>query len=100
MRRQSEGWNDAEKKLKNRGMRLLKKWEKVAHAVDIGNNIKKMSRNKLSYYGRGNLISSFKEIKKPVKLISNDELVAMIEDIVYSTNVAYTLADENVKINL
>lgn len=95
MRRQSEGWNEAEKKLKSRGMRLLGKWTKLAHAVDIGNEIKKYSRNKLSYYARGNTISLAKGRHPSVERVSHEQMVDIIENIINDTNVAYQLADEN-----
>lgn len=91
MRRQKEGWKEAERKLFKRKMTFLHRWDNVSHAVDVGNMIKKHFRKHLSWDARGN------KIKPKVGHAHMDDefIVATIESILRRENSAYELAKEN-----
>lgn len=90
MRRQQEGWREAERRLLKRNMQLLEKWENVPHAIDIGNLIKKHYRQ-FSWYARGNTLRT-----NDCELDNADEhLTNIIADIISKENEAHQLAAEN-----
>lgn len=89
MRRQEEGWLDADRKLTTRrGMRLLRKWNDVSHAIDIGNSIKHHYRTVFSWYARGNFIRAKENT-------TDETIVDIIENILCRENDAHSLATMN-----
>lgn len=91
MRRQVEGWDNGERELERRGMRLLKKWTNVAHAVDVGNEIKRHYREELSLYAKDNYI----KVSETAEDLFNDEDVEeIVTSIVEQENDAHKLASE------
>lgn len=97
MRRQREGWNEAERKLMRRNMTLLHRWDNVSHAVDVGNLIKKHCRRYLSWDARGNRIKARRggEVEKT---ITDEYIFEMIQTILSRENCAHELAKENNKL--
>lgn len=55
MRRQKEGWREAECRLNRKNMFLIRRWENVSHAIDIGNLIKQHHRQ-FSWNARKNIL--------------------------------------------
>lgn len=92
MRRQREGWTEAERKLMKRNMTLLHRWDNVPHAVDVGNMIKKHCRKYLSWDAYGNKI---KAKHTNANNITDQHLLEIIEKILSRKNCAHKLADEN-----
>nr|WIE95412.1 hypothetical protein [Microctonus hyperodae filamentous virus] len=96
MRRQQEAWTEAERRLQRRGLRLIKRWENVAHAVDLGNLVKQHCRrlnNGLEWYARGNILRN----NNTVSLLTDDAMIAVIDYILLTRNDAHRLAEANLQ---
>lgn len=91
MRRQQEGWREAERKLFTRNMVAVQTWDNVPHAVDIGNLVKKHYRQ-FNWFARGNHIRSAEMGSLPN---ANEEIVKIITECVNKENEAHYLAREN-----
>lgn len=91
MRRQKEGWKDAERKLLKRGMSPLHRWENVPHAIDMGNLIKRYCCKTLSWNARGNKIRAKTDLKK----ITNSYVLETLTSMLRGKNIATQLAIEN-----
>lgn len=90
MRRQQEGWRDAERKLFKRNMTFVKKWDNVPHAIDIGNSVKKHYRQ-FNWYACGNYLRTNHFIGEN----ANQCVAQIISEIINGTNEAHNLAYEN-----
>lgn len=88
MRRQQEGWHEAERRLRRKNMRLIAKWKYVSHAVDIGNLVKQHYRQ-FSWHARGNLLRTNEASTE------NNHVKQIITDIINKENEAHHLAEEN-----
>jgi hypothetical protein len=64
-----------ERRLYNRGMRTIRRWVDVPHAVDIGNELKRKGR-RLNWYARGNTIRLGKRTDGIT--VDDDYLIQMI----------------------
>ena len=89
MRRQREGWRDAERRLTNRGYESVRVWDDISHAIDIGNEVKKLYRQN-EWYARGNYLRS-----KQLEAVPCEHVADIIDKIVNKCNEANYLADEN-----
>lgn len=84
MRRQIEGWREAERRLERRGMQMVRFWEDVPHAVDVGNTLKQRCRH-LKWYARGNTLETPK----------NYDVESAIDLLIREENDAHNLARDN-----
>lgn len=94
MRRQQEGWKEAEQMLLLRNMRLVKRWDNVSHAVDIGNVIKERYRQ-FDWFAVGNYLRVRDTSTREEE--TDESLSEIITGIINEDNEANLLANENVK---
>lgn len=94
MRRQQEGWREAERKLFARNMTWVWTWDNVPHAVDIGNLIKRHYRQ-YDWFTQGNFLRA-KQLENLEKV--DDEIVQIISNILTRENEATILANENINV--
>lgn len=94
MRRQEEGWQQAEKILNSKNIHLIKKWHNVSHTLDVGHGIKRYYRKHMYWISRGNFIRS-----QPTSThrITDSGVEHIIDCIITEQNVAHELAIQNEK---
>ena len=93
MRRQLESVNEGERKIFHKYPMAAKlyMWEDVAHAVDIGNLVKKHYRNRLRWDARGNFIRPANADDRT--LVTNEEMISVFERAIHEENEAHELAN-------